>query len=324
MLTRVRSWFTTSCCCNREKASAIDGLADQAQNVSTSGNHHPSNNKDISIHTRKTVVSVFMIIFIVTVFFLIVDAIDSPNDILNVGFSYDYGEVNFVLMFLASILIAFVTILYAIRLIFYIIDSVNNPSSRSRVPKKYKEIVTCIGTILTFASFLYILSRLFMILLAFATYPYDVGFTLLAIGSVVIAFLFVAWAAFHITADSRKQRRKCADIFISLTPYFALLCILVGFLMSYIVVILRVSIHPVDPVTSLASTLFPGIIAFVASTQYEKQRKLLNDDAAEQPKQKKPNETNNSSSGKKTEEFEMRAMSSPTENQQPLLAGNDL
>ena len=260
MCSRVRSWCPRRRRNNAGGASASDGPVEQAQQVSTSGSHQTNNNnRPNSIQTRKTYISVFMIIIIVTVFFLVVDAADSPTDILKVGFSYGYGKIHFVLMFLASVLVLFVAIFVVVRLIICCQDSINNRRSRPRVSNKCKELVTCLGTTLTFASFLYILTRMFIILLVLATYPYDVGFTLLAIGSIVIAFLFVAWAAFHITAHSRKKKRKYTDIFISLTPYFALLSILFGFLLSYITVILHVSIHPADPVTSLASTLFPGV-----------------------------------------------------------------
>ena len=319
MWTRVRSWCSGCRCGNvNNEASASDGPVEQAaQHVSTSGNHQPSNTEHISTETRKTYISIFMIIIIVTVLFLVVDVVAPPKDILTASFAYNYGIINFGLIFLASILILFVLILYALRLIIFVIDHIKICRSRIQVSNKCKEIVTCMGTILTFASFLYILSRMFIILLAFATYPYDVGFALLAIGSIVIAFLFVAWAAFHITADSCKQKRKWQDIFISLTPYMALFLVLFGFLLSYLGVILSRSIHPADPVTSLASTLFPGIIAFIASSQYDKQRKLLSGDATEQPKAKKPIEMSNSSSKGTTEQLVMRDRSSPSADPHP-------
>ena len=179
---------------------------------------------------------------------------------------------------------------------------------------------------LTIAPFLYILTRGFIILLAFATYPQNVGLVLLAIGSGVVALLFVIWAAVHITADSRDQQMKWWDIFTSLIPYWALLLILSGFLLSYIFVILRMHIHAVDPVTSLLTTLIPGLIAFVAGRHYDKQRQFIinggkekksknaagvnTEDATGQPQRKQSFEATVSSSKKEIEEFELQPMPS--------------
>ena len=109
-------------------------------------------------------------------------------------------------------------------------------------------------------------------------------------------------------------------------PYWALLLILAGFLLSYIFVILRIHIHPVDPVTSLLTTLFPGLIAFVAGRQYDKQRQFIinegmekkgksptgvnTQDDTEQPQRKQSFATTDSSSGNKTEVIESQCMTS--------------
>ena len=145
MLTRVRSWCPRCRRSNVGGASASDGPVEQAQQVSTSGDYQTSNSRPIPIQTRKTYISVFMIIIIVTVFFLVVDAVDSPTDILKVGFSYGYGKIISVLMFLASTLVLFVGIIFVVRLIICCKDSINNRRSRLPVSNKCKELVKCIG-----------------------------------------------------------------------------------------------------------------------------------------------------------------------------------
>ena len=136
MWTRVCSWCSKCRRSNVDGASDSDGPVEQAQHVSTSGNHQPSNIEHISTQTRKTYISIFMIIIIVTVLFLVVDAVDSPKDLLTASFAYKYGKINFGLIFLASILIIFVIVLYVVRLIIYIIDRIN--ISRSRVQASNK------------------------------------------------------------------------------------------------------------------------------------------------------------------------------------------
>ena len=206
---------------------------------------------------------------------------------------------------------------FVVFFVVYCKDGIKRRHAKSRNYPKNHVLhlrILDVDAILTIVPLLYMISRLFIVLLAFTTYPEDVGLVLLTIGSGVVAFLFVIWAAVHITVDSREQQVRWWDIFISLMPYWALLLILTGFLISYILVILRNQIHQVDPVTSLLTTIFPGLIAFVAGRQYDKQRQLIinegkekkdentkginTQDATGQPQRKQSFETTDSSSKK--------------------------
>ena len=282
-----------------------------------------------------------MIINLATVFSLIVDTtlLFQHKDVVKHTFPYGYGIINAMLLVLA-----FISILAKISgfLVFIIIYCKNRiKRRRAKSPDHDKKNVLFsrilnVNIALTIAPFLYILSRGFIVLLAFATYPQNVGLVLLAIGSGVVAFLFVIWAAVHITADSRDQQMKWWDIFTSLIPYWALLLILGGFLLSYVFVILRMHIHAVDPVTSLLTTLFPGLIAFVAGRHYDKQRKfIINEgkekknknaagvntkDATGQPQRRQAFDTPDSSSKNEIEEFEIQSMPSSLLSTEPPIA----
>ena len=347
MVSRIRSWFARCrCrCSNVEEALSGDGRHEQQsgtanliQDTSVSQCDSRSKIKRSVIHTYKGRISVLMIINLATVFSLIVDTsiIIQKTDVVRYTLSYGYGIINFILFALALIsILAKIPIITAF-IIIYSKDCFTWRCTKSRDHHKNHALLSRIldvNTALTIAPFLYLLSRLFVILLAFATYPQDVGLVLLAIGSGVVAFLFVIWAAIHITADSREKQVKWWDIFISLMPYWALLLILAGFLLSYIFVILRINIHPVDPVTSLLSTLFPGLIAFVAGKQYDKQRQFINEgkgkksekatgvdthDANGQPKWKQSLESTDFCSKEKMEEIELQCMSPSLPSTEPL------
>ena len=335
---RIRSWFSRCRCGNVEEVVTGDELLEQQSDAAsliqeTSGSESDprSKIKASAIQTYKKRISLIMIINLVTVFSLIVDTtiLLDKKDIVRDTFPYGYGIINLILLVLAFIsILAKISVLVVFTII-YCKDRIKRRSTKSRDEEKFNTLCSRIfdvNIVLTIAPILYILSRAFVILLAFATYPQDVGLVLLAIGSGVVAFLFVIWAAVHITADSREQQMKWWDIFISLLPYWALLLILGGFLLSYIFVILTIHIHPVDPVTSLLTALFPGLIAFVAGRQYDKQRQLIikadkekkgksttgvnTQDATSQKQRKQSLESTDSSSKNITEGFELHCMTS--------------
>ena len=340
VVTKIRSWFARCRCRNVhvEEAVSCDGLAEQqsstenlVQDTLVSESDSCSKNKASGIQTYKKRISVLMIINLATVFSLIVDTtlLFQNKDVVKHTFPYGYGIINIILLVLAFISVLAKLSAFLVYFIIYCKDRVKRRRAKSPDHDKNSMLFSRILNVniaLTIAPFLYILTRGFIILLAFATYPQNVGLVLLAIGSGVVAFLFVIWAAVHITADSRDQQMKWWDIFTSLIPYWALLLILSGFLLSYIFVILRMHIHAVDPVTSLLTTLFPGLIAFVAGRHYDKQRQFIinggkekksknaagvkTEDATGQPQRKQSFEATVSSSKKEIEEFELQPMPS--------------
>ena len=253
------------------------GTTTRAQKTSVSGSHTSSESEANWIQKHKMHVSLLLMINFSAIVLVSIDitTLSQQADVLSDAFSYGFAIIHLTFFAAASLSILAMIVLI---IVFVIIFCKN--LYKSGLKWNYKKILLYLlisVMISTATSFFYLIVRIFVILLAFATYPLDIGFALLGIGSGAIGSLFVIWVIFHIIAVSRKNKLEWRDIFLSLVPYAALWLLLLGFLLSYIFVIMRVSIQPVDPVTSFVSTFLSVTIAYVVGKYYDRQLKTIDD-----------------------------------------------
>ena len=230
---------------------------------------------DATYDRHKIYFSVVLIINIAAISFLFADAEEFYHniEILREAFWYGYGSlyvILFVVAFIALLIEIPVFIVYFI--VFCIVNFFPKKLLFGRTRRQHEICLAyslIISTVLTIVLFIYILSRGFLVSLVLATYPLEVGSILMTIGSGFIALLFVVWVAVHIGVESYEAKTKLITTIIYLVPYGSLLIILTGFLLSYIYVILRLSIRLNDPVTSLVAACIPATVGFIAANRYK-------------------------------------------------------
>ena len=230
---------------------------------------------DATFERHKTYFSVVLIVNIVAASFLITDAegFNQNRELLQEAFWYSYGSFYMILFVTALVaLLIEIPVFSLYFIVFCRIKFFPKDHCFGRTVEQHQnclKYILIISTVLTIISFIYVLSRGFLVSLVFATYPLEVGFILLAIGSGFFALLFVVWAAVHIGVESYNAKAKLFTTIIYLVPYGAFLIILTGFLVSYIYVILRLSIRLDDPVTSLVAAMVPATIGYIAANRYK-------------------------------------------------------
>ena len=230
---------------------------------------------DATYDRHKVYFSVVLIIIIAAISFLFADAEEfyHNSEILREAFWYGYGSLYVILFVVACIGLLVEIPMFTVYFVAFCI--VNFFPKRLLFGRTLRQHEIClsysliISTGLTIVLFIYILSRGFLVSLVLATYPLEVGAILMTIGSGFIALLFVVWVAVHIGVESYEAKTKLVTTIIYLVPYGSLLIILTGFLLSYIYVILRLSIRLNDPVTSLVAACIPATVGFIAANRYK-------------------------------------------------------
>ena len=186
-------------------------------------------------------------------------------------FSYSYSSLNTTLFGLTIIALTLTATIGCPACMYSLI------SRKSKFRWKCEKFQILLLVSLTAVSFSYVVTRAYMVSLLIATYPFEVGFIVLAIGSVYIALIFVILTAVHIvvfkfTKDSQARMYPAITVLI---PYICLLVILIGLMISYIGVILRLNIRVMDPVTALVAALVPTAIGFVAANRFEAEKRSI-------------------------------------------------
>ena len=259
-------------------------LCDLQAPCSRSLNHRVDSSLPTVFICSKKLVPMLIVVNISTCFILIIDVIEISiynERLMEALLLYSHGLLNKFLFILTCLSFGLVC---CIGLPAYIILDccplfIRSASCKSLLYRRCIVFRHLLVIVLSAVSFVYLVNQAFLIGLILASYPFDVGFILLAIGSGFAALLFLIMATVYIVLGwiEIHGRVKFIPAFASLVPYISLLVILIGFLLSYIVLILQRDIHMWDPVTALVAALVPTGIAFIATDRFNAEKKLLTD-----------------------------------------------